>query len=82
MECPRIGAETHQSCRLAPDWKAYRPLPTGTGTIPAKRCQKLGRNRSDLPYTARYWEAKMEIPDKLITGWIGIGMRASRVTGR
>ena len=24
-------AETHQSCRLAPDWKAYSPLLMGSG---------------------------------------------------
>jgi hypothetical protein len=26
--------------------------------------QKLGRNRGDLPYTAKSSEAKVEIPDK------------------
>jgi hypothetical protein len=40
-------AETHQSCRLAPDWKAYRPPPMGTGAIPATPCHKLGRCRGD-----------------------------------
>lgn len=27
-------AETRPSCRLAPDWKAYRPLLMSTGTAP------------------------------------------------
>jgi len=55
-------AETHQSCRLALEWKAYLPLPMGTGTIPAKRSQILGRSRGDSLYSGRSWEAKMEIP--------------------
>jgi hypothetical protein len=51
VECPRIGPKRAQVCRLAPDWKAYRPLLTGTGTASGDALQELGRNRGDLPYT-------------------------------
>lgn len=64
MECPRIGPKRNQSCRLAPDGKAHRPLLMGTGTASATRCPKLGRNRGDLLYTTLKPEGKMEIPDK------------------
>jgi hypothetical protein len=35
------------------DWKAHRPLPMGTGTIPAKRFQVPGRGRGDSLYNGR-----------------------------
>ena len=42
MECPRIALKRTQVCRLAPDWKAYRPLLMRPGIFPATRLQQLG----------------------------------------
>ena len=54
-------AETHQSCGLAPDWKAYGPLLMGTGYCWysfRRRAAKTRRNRGDLPYAVENAEAK------------------------
>ena len=58
VECPRIAPKRAQVRRLAPDWKAYRPLLMGTGTIPATRSQIRGRNRGGLLYTSESGKPK------------------------
>jgi hypothetical protein len=47
VECPRIGPKTHQSCRLAPDWKAYRPVLMRTSTFPMIRFKIISHNGGD-----------------------------------
>jgi hypothetical protein len=44
VECPRIAQKRAQICRLAPDWKAYRPRLMGSRRAPGDALQKLGRN--------------------------------------
>jgi hypothetical protein len=62
VEGPRIAPKRAQVCRLAPDWKAYRPLLMGTGTASGEALPNTWSNRGDSLYTLRGWEAKMEIP--------------------
>jgi hypothetical protein len=75
-------AETRPSFPLTPAGRGDRPLLMGTGTVPGDALPKLGRNRSDLPYTIRCCEAKMEIPDTIFSrfpkwkSWLRVG-RAS-----
>ena len=57
-------AETHQSCRLAPDWKGHRPLLMGTGYGFRRRPAKNLVGIEAIAVCYREPEAKMEIPAK------------------